>query len=107
MDKMNCHFKNKPLAACVALAFSLTGLSQHVLAGGNLPVGNCLDDLSSGSLRVVAGGAATGDTIDMSALTCSNITLDAGSCSIVLPYGVTLQGPGADKRTIKVNQCPS
>src|SRR3954463_16381319 len=36
--------------------------------GANLPVTNCLDDSSAGSLRSVIAAAASGDTIDMSAL---------------------------------------
>ncbi|HEX3894975.1 MAG TPA: hypothetical protein VHW73_02080, partial [Rudaea sp.] len=99
-------FRAKQIAVCVSVAFSMAGYWQFSFAGNNLPVGNCFDDGSSASLRVVAGSAMSGDTVDMSALVCSNITLEAGSCAITLPYGITLQGPGADKLTIHGNQCP-
>jgi hypothetical protein len=106
MSTVRSALRAKQIAVCLSAAFSMAGYSQFGFAGNYLPVGNCLDDGSSGSLRVVAGGAMSGDTVDMSALMCSNITLDAGSCAITLPYGVTLQGPGADKLTIHGNQCP-
>jgi hypothetical protein len=75
--------------------------------GGNtLPVGNCLDDNSPGSLRSVLAGAAEGDTIDLTALTCSTITLSQGPLDTSALgehqlYDVTLQGPGRDALTIE------
>jgi hypothetical protein len=74
--------------------------------GTNLPVGNCLDDNSADSLRVVLAGAAEGDTVDLSALTCSTITLTQGPLDTSALgdhqlYDVTLQGPGRDALTIE------
>lgn len=81
--------RRRPLAAvCCALA-----LAAAVPAGAaDLPVANC-DDAGPGSLREVALGAGPGDTIDLSALSCSTITLSSGA--IALSGDVTLKGPGA------------
>lgn len=81
--------RRHPLAAvCCALA-----LTAVVPAGAAiLPVSTC-DDAGPGSLREVALGAKAGDTIDLSALSCSTITLSAGA--IALNGDVTLKGPGA------------
>ncbi|PZQ17371.1 MAG: hypothetical protein DI564_06065 [Rhodanobacter denitrificans] len=81
--------RRRPLAAvCCALV-----LAAAVPAGAAiLPVSTC-DDSGPGSLREVALGAGSGDTIDLSALTCSTITLSAGA--IALSGDVTLKGPGA------------
>lgn len=76
------------------------------ISGTTLPVTSCSDDAADpGTLRNVLAGAAEGDTVDLSALTCSTITLTQGPIdSSVLGdhhlYDVTLQGPGRDKLTI-------
>jgi len=75
------------------------------VAGANLPVTSCLDDDDPGTLRNVLAGAAEGDTVDLSALTCSTITLTQGAIdSSALGehqlYDVTIQGPGRDALTI-------
>jgi hypothetical protein len=82
--------RRHPLAAvCCALA-----LATAVPAGAAvLPVSSC-DDAGPGSLREAALSAGPGDTIDLSALTCSTITLSSGE--IALSGDVTLKGPGAD-----------
>jgi hypothetical protein len=56
-------------------------------------------------LRSVLAGAAEGDTIDLSALTCSTITLDgtpldSSALGDHQLYDVTIQGPGRDALTI-------
>jgi hypothetical protein len=74
--------------------------------GTTLPVTSCTDDLDDpGTLRNVLASAAEGDIVDLSALTCSTITLVNGPLdSSVLGehalYDVTLQGPGRDALTI-------
>ncbi|MET0225050.1 MAG: right-handed parallel beta-helix repeat-containing protein [Dokdonella sp.] len=73
--------------------------------GTLLPVTSCLDDDDPGTLRNVLASAAEGDTVDLSALTCSTITLTQGALdSSALGehqlYDVTLQGPGRDALTI-------
>lgn len=70
-----------------------------------LPVTNCLDDNSAGSLRSVLASANEGDTVDLSALTCSTITLSQGTLdtSVIgdhFLYDITLQGPGRNALTI-------
>lgn len=56
------------------------------------PVGNCDDDGSAGSLRNVVGAAIDGDTIDLSALTCSTITLTQGAITVGVD-NLTFVGP--------------
>ncbi len=57
--------------------------AQHANAvtrpAASLPVTNCADDGSAGSLRSVLDTAISGDTVDLSALTCSTITLTTGA----------------------------
>ncbi len=51
------------------------------------------------ALRAAVAAAASGDTIDFSALACSTITLTSGA--IAIPQAsLTLQGPGADALVI-------
>ena len=62
---------------------------------------NCSDS-GVGSLRYAvdpAHGAVSGDTIDMSALACSTITLTSGAIAVTQPK-LTIKGPGADLLTI-------
>lgn len=60
--------------------------------GATLPVTSCADDGSSGTLRSVVAGAASGDTVDLSGLSCSSITLTQGAISTHLD-SLTLHGP--------------
>ena len=55
------------------------------------PVTNCNDD-GEGSLRAVVASSASGDTIDLSALTCSAITLETGGIAVRLD-SATIVGP--------------
>ena len=82
-----------PLAACLAAMFALA--APEALA---LTVSNC-NDHGSGSLRAAVGAAASGDTIDVSALGCGVITLTTGGIQVTVD-DLTLQGPGADKLAI-------
>lgn len=73
--------------------------------GATLPVTSCLDDGSPGTLRSVLAGAAENDVVDLSALTCSAITLTQGAIDTSALgdhqlYDVTLQGPGRGALTI-------
>ncbi len=73
-----------------------------------LPVTSCADDGSPGTLRAVAAEAQNGDTIDLTGLTCSTITLQQGPIDTSLlgpnPLGtVTVNGPGQDMLTISGN----
>jgi hypothetical protein len=64
----------------------------------SIPVSNC-NDSGAGSLRDAVNSAVSGDTIDMTALDCSTITLTSGA--IVVPVdSLTIQGPSALLLTI-------
>ncbi|MEO6688883.1 MAG: choice-of-anchor Q domain-containing protein [Dokdonella sp.] len=78
------------------------GQSRHVTApsgGVTLPVLNCADDSSAGSLRTVVAAAGDGDTVDLSALVCSSITLTQGAISTTVG-SLKLQGPATSILTI-------
>jgi hypothetical protein len=64
-----------------------------------LPVTSCADDGSVGTLRTVAGAAGEGDTIDLTSLTCSTITLTQGAIALLL-NDVAITGPGANALAI-------
>ena len=64
-----------------------------------LPVTSCADDGSVGTLRTVVEAAGEGDAIDLSALTCSTITLAQGAIPLLL-NDVTFVGPGANALAI-------
>jgi hypothetical protein len=73
-------------AAAVALALSLpdaTAAEQGPAAWlpDSIVIENC-DDSGPGSLRDAVTGAASGDMIDLSQLTCSTITLTSGAIEI-------------------------
>ena len=55
------------------------------------PVTTCADD-GPGSLRVVIANSASGDTVDLTALTCSEITLQTGAIAAHVDT-LTLAGP--------------
>ena len=79
-------------AACVA-AF---GLHSCALAS-TVYVTNC-NDSGAGSLRAAVSPltASNGDTVDMTSLTCSKISLGTGELAITQD-NLTLLGPGAEK----------
>jgi parallel beta-helix repeat protein len=62
-------------------------------------VTNCADDSSSGSLRSVVAAAGEGDTVDLSALACSVITLTQGAIPVRLST-LDVIGAGASKLAI-------
>jgi hypothetical protein len=64
-----------------------------------LPVGSCADDGGIETLRSVIATAGDGDTIDLSALTCSAITLTQGAIP-AFPDHLILRGPGASRLAI-------
>jgi hypothetical protein len=61
-------------------------------------VQNC-NDSGAGSLRDAVGNATDGDTIDLTQLECSTITLSSGAI-VAFENTLTIQGPGADKLAI-------
>jgi len=77
--------------------------ADRVRATANtIPVTSCADDGSDGTLRNAIESAGDGDTIDMTALNCSLITLQNGALVTSLT-SLTLRGPGIDALTIDAN----
>ena len=70
-----------------------------LLKGVVIPVVNC-DDSGTGSLRDAMGSASDGDTIDLTALACSEISLTTGQVT-ASAANVTINGPGADALAIR------
>jgi hypothetical protein len=68
----------------------------------SVPVTHCLDDQSAGSLRSVVARAGSGDTIDMTKLTCSTITLVSGAINVPMDK-LTIKGPTSHTLTINAN----
>ncbi|MGA8276951.1 MAG: choice-of-anchor Q domain-containing protein [Rhodanobacteraceae bacterium] len=66
--------------------------------GNTLPVTSCADD-GPGTLRSIIAGASENDTVDLTALTCSRITLETGAIPIML-NNLEVVGPGADLLTV-------
>jgi hypothetical protein len=64
-------------------------------------VTNCGDD-GEGSLRAVVAASASGDTIDLSALACSAITLETGAIAVRLD-SATIVGPSSHVLAIDGN----
>ena len=98
----HCRSSLHPLAACLAVALVLP---LRVALAATLPVTSCLDDGGTGTLRAVMNAAVSGDTIDLTQLTCSTITLTQGRIDTSW-FGdhpvqdLTIDGPGRDKLTI-------
>ncbi len=70
-------------------------------APATLPVTTCADDGSPGTLRSILESVATGDVVDLSALTCDTITLTRGY--LIPNYAAgdfSIQGPGMNALTI-------
>ncbi|MFO1506584.1 MAG: choice-of-anchor Q domain-containing protein [Lysobacterales bacterium] len=94
-----------PLAAAIAAA--LLGPACGVAA--TLPVTSCADDGSPGTLRSVVDSAVDGDTVDMTQLACSTITLTQGAIDVT-PLGpnplhdLTILGPGQAALTVSGDQ---
>jgi hypothetical protein len=86
-------FPLRPLAAAFALALAIDAAPPaQATTPHTLAVSNC-DDSGAGSLRDAVDHAADGDTIDLTQLSCSTISLSTGAILIGVE-GLTLQGPG-------------
>ncbi|MEP7097419.1 MAG: IPTL-CTERM sorting domain-containing protein [Dokdonella sp.] len=70
-------------------------------AAATWPVTNCAD-VGTGTLRDAVGNAASGDTIDLTALTCATITLQTGAIPVNLD-DLTIVGPGRNALTLDGN----
>lgn len=99
----------RPLAAGLSILFAAaTGSAPAIAHVDSMPkarqaapataVTNCDDD-GAGSLRATIAAAASGDTIDLSALACAKISLTTGYIDIVQD-DLTLIGPGASALAI-------
>ncbi len=69
--------------------------------GATTPVTSC-DDAGAGTLRDAAASAASGDTLDLTQLTCSFITLTTGAIEISVD-DLAIVGPGANVLAIEAN----
>ena len=58
-------------------------------------VTSCADDDGPGTLRTIVAAAGEGDSVDMSTLSCSSITLTQGAVPVLL-NDLTVSGPGAE-----------
>jgi len=89
----------RPVHQHTALAPSATLAITHVITTcDDAPVQPTCDGIDDGTLRKAYGCALNNDTIDLTQLACSKITLSAPLTSG--PVTLTLVGPGQDKLTI-------
>lgn len=100
---MACQQRRPLVAALVALLAcaspDMRATPAHFMPSMPAPraakvVGNC-NNAGSGSLRDAVSHAVDGDTIDLTQLSCSVISLSTGAIVIGTP-NLTLQGPGAE-----------
>ncbi len=93
------------LSAALVLALTQGATTAHPAFAASLPVSNCADDGSPGTLRSVVMTAADGDVVDLSGLSCDHITLTQGPIDISVhgPHRVddlTFTGPGMQRLII-------
>jgi hypothetical protein len=102
--------RRRAIVAGLALVLPMATMASGRFASHELPhpsasisVSNC-DDSGAGSLRDAVAGAASGDMIDLSSLTCSTITLTSGA--IEIPQDdlyIKYSGEGGTPPTIAAN----
>lgn len=98
MEVIDTNGRRLPSQRALALALSaafgscLALAPAHELHAGTIAVANC-DDAGAGSLRAAVGSAASGDTVDLTELVCSTITLSSGAIEIP-QQSLTIDGPG-------------
>jgi hypothetical protein len=85
------------LSACLIAALA-GGAAEYVHATPPA-VTNCAN-AGNGSLRAAVAGAVSGDTVDLTQLQCSPITLTTGRIDAA---GITIAGPGSGHLTIDGN----
>jgi hypothetical protein len=87
-----------PLAACLAALLAATDAgATPAHPSGAIVVTNCLDS-GAGSLRQAVISGAPGDPIDLTQLTCGQISLTTGRIDV--NRDLLIQGPGPDVLTI-------
>jgi hypothetical protein len=87
----------RPLTAALVLGLG-GGLASAVATATTLPVTSCADS-GTGSLRQVVHDATSLDTVDLSKLTCSQISLTTGAIAVGQD-SLSIIGPGAEKLTL-------
>ena len=90
-----------PDPAEVALRWQPAPHALPQIPANSIVVHNC-NDSGNGSLRNALNNANNGDTIDLTQLSCSKITLTTGSL-LFTQTTITLQGPGAKYLSIDGN----
>jgi hypothetical protein len=97
------NLRAKPLVVGLLLPFAIGDLACTSIAGAaTLPVTNC-NDAGSGSLRAALASAHSGDSVDLTALSCATISLATGELNVAVD-DLTLSGPGASALTIAGTQ---
>ena len=96
--KLAAHAEARP-AYDSTFGAALTAPPDAPLSGNTLVVTSCGDNGGFDTLRHAVLVANTGDTVDLSGLACSVITLQAGAIAIGLS-DLTIVGPGKGKLTI-------
>ena len=92
--------RRKPIAACLATALCLAAPAAAIATPTTWTVNTCSEantgSGTTGSLRFAAQNAVSGDTIDLTNIGCSTISLTTGGGGAVT-FGqtdITLNGPG-------------
>src|SRR4051812_28618551 len=99
------------LAACLSGALATlpsaclaeNGLLHASRRGGSIAVTSCADDGGPDTLRAAVSSAATGDTVDLTQLTCATITLISGQIEVHVD-DLAINGPGDGALTIDGNR---
>jgi len=91
--------RSTKLMASLSAAFALAGMCTSAFAA-TIPVTSCADDNSPGTLRQAAAGLSSGDTLDLSGLTCTGATITLTQGEIVLEHNATLVGSAQQRLTI-------
>ena len=71
-------------------------------SGSSIFVASCADDGGPETLRAAVAASASGDTVDLTKLTCSTITLVGGQIEVHVD-DLTINGPGENALTIDGN----
>jgi len=85
--------------AAAAPGFGAAQFADLIQAAPTVAVQNC-NDSGAGSLRAAYANAVDNETIDLTQLVCSRITLGSALTGPVAASNVTLQGPGQELLTI-------
>src|SRR5512142_1775216 len=87
---------------CAAMSGVTAASGTYAASGHRMAVSSCADDGSPGTLRAALEGASDGDTIDLTSLGCSLITLQNGPL-VSAVQTLTILGPGRDALAIDGN----